>query len=49
MLLFCPNCHMNVRINLDFIKGGDVDEISLKIEGIVQETKSLMEDTRNCI
>ncbi len=40
---------MNVRINLDFIKGGDVDEISLKIEGIVQETKSLMEDTRGTV
>ena len=37
---------MNVRINLDFIQGADVDEISLKIEGIVQETQSLMEGTR---
>ena len=38
--------HMNVRINLDFVKGADVDEISLKIEGIVQESESLLEGTR---
>ena len=38
--------HMNVKINLDSIKGADVDEISLKIEGIVQESESLLEGTR---
>ena len=38
--------HMNVRINLDFIEGADVDEISQKIEDIVQESESLMEGTR---
>ena len=37
---------MNVRINLDFIEGADVDEISQKIEDIVQESESLMEGTR---
>ena len=38
--------YMNVKINLDFVKGADVDEISLKIEGIVQESESLLEGTR---
>ena len=38
--------HMNVKINLDFVKGADVDEISLKIKGIVQESESLLEGTR---
>ena len=38
--------HMNVKINLDSIKGTDVDEISLKIEGILQQSEALMEVTR---
>ena len=38
--------HMNVKINLDSIKGADVDEISLKIEGILQQSEALMEVTR---
>jgi len=38
---------MNVRINLDFIKGEDVDELSMRLDTVVGESDSSLERIRS--
>tara|TARA_B100000029_G_scaffold195370_1_gene193493 strand:- start:1159 stop:1782 length:624 start_codon:yes stop_codon:yes gene_type:complete len=40
---------MNVRINLDFIEGRDVDELSTRLNSVVEESASTLEGIRSIV